>query len=42
MAAQFIAVILASAIIETIPITRWIGIVLIFVGILVVSLTTEL
>jgi drug/metabolite transporter (DMT)-like permease len=43
MAAQFIAVILASALIlaETIPIARWIGIILIFAGIVVVSLTNE-
>jgi drug/metabolite transporter (DMT)-like permease len=40
-AAQFIAVILASAVFlsEPIPVARWLGIALIFVGILVVSLT---
>lgn len=42
-AAQFICVILASAIIlsEHIPPVRWFGISMIFFGILVVSLTTD-
>jgi drug/metabolite transporter (DMT)-like permease len=40
-AAQFIAVILASAVFlsEPIPVSRWLGIAFIFIGILVVSLT---
>jgi multidrug transporter EmrE-like cation transporter len=42
-AAQFICVILASAVVlsEHIPPVRWFGIALIFLGILVVSLTTD-
>lgn len=42
-AAQFICVILASAIVlsEHIPPVRWFGIAMIFFGILVVSLTTD-
>jgi len=42
-AAQFICVILASAVIlsEHIPPVRWFGIAMIFLGILVVSLTTN-
>ena len=41
LAVQFIAVIAASAIIlsEPIPLVRWLGIVLIFIGIFIVSLT---
>jgi drug/metabolite transporter (DMT)-like permease len=43
-AAQFIAVIFASSLIlsEPIPLGRWLGIVLIFVGIIVVSATGSL
>jgi drug/metabolite transporter (DMT)-like permease len=41
MAAQFIAVIFASSLVlsEPIPLSRWLGIALIFIGILVVSVT---
>jgi drug/metabolite transporter (DMT)-like permease len=43
MAVQFIAVIFASALIlsEPIPMGRWLGILLIFVGIITVSMTSN-